>query len=182
MSVIDLIESLGMPLHTLSFPSMVSLALSSCLEALRQQGTVPDRDGFEYNERTTGIIGTGQTKKKRAATDAILATGSEFKVSAPPKPSAAFVKSLSQNGTKKDDGYVSIRDAVAQMDAGELSEVPQTVPVEEEIVTTEMRLARRRLAELVAKQDLIEAKAPGVTWSSGDQREFDELCKVVYGA
>jgi hypothetical protein len=163
MSVIDLVESLGMPLHTLSFPSMVSLALSSCLQALREQGTVPDRTGFEYNERTAGIIGTGQTKRKRAATEAILATGSEFKVAAPPKPSMTFVKPVSQIGTVEVEPH-------------------NTPAVEEEIVTTEMRLARRRLAELVAKQDLIEAKAPGVTWSSGDQKEFDELCKVVYGA
>jgi hypothetical protein len=164
MTVIDLVESLGMPMHTLSFPAMVSLALSSCLQALRDQGTVPDRTGFEYNERTAGIVGVGQTKMKRAATEAILSTGSEFKVAAPPKPSMTFVKPVSQIGTVEVE--------------------PDNTPaaVEEEIVTTEMRLARRRLAELVAKQDLIEAKAPGVTWSSGDQREFDDLCKVVYGA
>lgn len=162
MSVIDLVESLGIPLHTLSFPAMASLALSSCLEALRQQGVVPDRDGFEYSERTAGIIGTGQNKKKRAATLAILQTGSELKIAAPPVPSPMFVKAASQIGT-------------AAPRAG------HTNGSDDEVISLEVRQARTRLAELNAKKELYDDGHPGITWSAGDQKEFDELMVVVYG-
>lgn len=162
MSVIDLVESLGMPMHTLSFPAMASLALSSCLEALRTQGIVPDRTGFEYAERTAGILGTGQNKKKRAATTAILNTGSELKIAPPPVPSPMFVKDASQIGT-------------AANHAG------HTNGSAEEVISLEMRQARTRLAELNAKKELHDDGHPGISWSASDQREFDKLIKVVYG-
>ena len=55
LSVIDLMKELNMPMHTLSFPAMVSLALASSLQALREQGVIPERTGFEYNEMTEAI-------------------------------------------------------------------------------------------------------------------------------
>lgn len=203
LSVVDVVDALGMRQPGMSFSSMVSIALSSCLEGLRQNGTIPEREGFEFNEVKSTVM-TPRNKKALFITDKFQSRTSDFRIAAPPRNSVQFMKTaeelLSQNGTMEDDEVETPEERafrVAELrklghnigDNGKLikesverREEPQSPPAVEEIVTTEMRLARRRLAELVAKQDLIEAKAPGVTWSSGDQREFDELCKVVYGA
>ncbi|MBT9145978.1 MAG: hypothetical protein DDT42_01857 [candidate division WS2 bacterium] len=161
MSVIDLVEYLKMPLNSLSFPAMVSLALSSYLELLRQQKLIPDRTGFEYSERITGVIGTGKSKRKHATTAAILAVGSELKIKLP--------NELAQS-----------TDLLAGQTFVQNWDNSSSQPTD--IISTEQRLARRSLAELVAKKDLADSGAPGVNWSESCQREFEELHKIVYGA
>ena len=69
---------------------------------------------------------------------------------------------LSQNGTMADDEL----------------EIPR---MQEEVVSLEMRQARTRLAELNAKKELYDDGHPGIVWSVRDQKEFDDLVKVVYG-
>ena len=51
----------------------------------------------------------------------------------------------------------------------------------EEVISLEVRQARTRLAELNAKKELHDDGHPGIVWSAGDQKEFDDLVKVVYG-
>lgn len=49
MAIVDLLEKIGMQVKGMSFSQGVSIALSSTMESLRQQGVLPVRDGFEYN-------------------------------------------------------------------------------------------------------------------------------------
>src|SRR5258706_16257049 len=48
MSVIDILDRLGITKDNLSFAQATKLALSSLLESARQSDLVPRRDGFEY--------------------------------------------------------------------------------------------------------------------------------------
>lgn len=100
MSVVDVIKSTGMYVEGMSFPQMVSLALSGCLQALRDNKVIPDRQGFEYNEVMEGILNSGRGGKKLILADRIHKQGSEFKVTgiqlqpaeqreAPPNPQQA---------------------------------------------------------------------------------------------
>ena len=161
MAVVDLLEVSGLRVSGMSFPAMVSLALSSCLEGLRQQGVIPERDGFEYSAMMEGIIGVGNHARKVEVTKVMNTLGSDFKPKAPPTKMPRFLREpVSQNGTRDDE--------------------PAAAPAEE-VVSLEVRQARTRLAELNAKKELYDDGHPGIVWSAGDQKEFDDLVKVVYG-
>jgi len=160
MSVIDLVSKLGVPMNTLSFPSMVSLALGSLLESMRQQDALPVRDGFEYLQMTAGIVGTGQNKKKRAATKSILEMGSELNVQPP--------KNFGQR-----ESYVYGPVVMSQDGTPTSTVIPLPTPDEVE--------QRKRLSELVSLLDQFEEKMPGITWTTTNQMEYDELVKVIYG-
>lgn len=49
MAVVDVMHKLDVPLYGLSFSQAVKIALASSLEAFRQNGTIPRREGFEYS-------------------------------------------------------------------------------------------------------------------------------------
>lgn len=49
MSVCDAIEKLKLDPRIMTFDQAVRVTLSSALESLRQAGTLPERDGFEYS-------------------------------------------------------------------------------------------------------------------------------------
>lgn len=49
LSSIDIIEKLGLHIPGVSFAQVVSIAYSSMLESMRQNGVIPTRDGTEYN-------------------------------------------------------------------------------------------------------------------------------------
>lgn len=50
MSVIDMLDYLGVPKENMSFAQAAKIVLASSLEAYRQQGFIPRRTGFEYSE------------------------------------------------------------------------------------------------------------------------------------
>ena len=50
MAVVDAAKKMGVRMQQVSFPQLVSLALSAALESFRQNGIIPERDGFEYSE------------------------------------------------------------------------------------------------------------------------------------
>jgi len=49
MSVVDIIDKLGVPKTNLSFNQAAKIAIASTFEAFRQNGAIPTRTGFEYN-------------------------------------------------------------------------------------------------------------------------------------
>ena len=50
LAAIDTLEKIGLRVKGMSFAQVVSIAFSSAMESFRQNGIVPDRDGFEFNE------------------------------------------------------------------------------------------------------------------------------------
>ena len=72
MSCIDVIKKTGMNLQGASFTIIVSAALASMLESFRQNGIIPTRDGFEYNEIMKAY--PMQDKSQRARALAITKT------------------------------------------------------------------------------------------------------------
>lgn len=163
MAIVDLLKQNDMIVKGQSFSSMVSLALSALLEGARVNGVVPERSGFEFNELVRPFLQEGNMKSKRKVTEFVASLGSEWQS----KPVAVFTRPLPepvfQNGTA-------------------LTERSEAGPTNsEETISTDQRLARRRLSELNARKEMIEDGVQGLTWSTADQIEFDQLMKEVYG-
>lgn len=61
LGVLDLMKKTGVSIRDKSFPQMVSLALSSALEAMRMQGIIPaEPDMFQYSNRMKHYAGRGR--------------------------------------------------------------------------------------------------------------------------
>lgn len=63
MSVVDVLDVAGINIKDLSYAQAVSLAMGSILAGLREAGTIPDRDGFEYSE-VMAPWDSGRSKRK----------------------------------------------------------------------------------------------------------------------
>ena len=66
MSCVDVVKKTGLNLQGASFSIIVSAALSSMLESFRQNGVIPVRDGFEYNEIMGSYPKQGKSQHARA--------------------------------------------------------------------------------------------------------------------
>jgi len=58
MSIIDVLDTIGVPKQNLSFAQATKIALASLLEGARQSNLVPRRDGFEYSEMIKPFAGS----------------------------------------------------------------------------------------------------------------------------
>lgn len=65
MSCIDIVEKAGALREGMSITAVVSRALSICCETLREAGTIPRRDGFEYGDMIAPFL-TENKHVKRA--------------------------------------------------------------------------------------------------------------------
>jgi len=63
MSCIDIVQRSNITLSAASLDTVCRLALSGLLEAARIAGTVPRRDGFEYEQMISKYIGARQQGK-----------------------------------------------------------------------------------------------------------------------
>lgn len=150
--MLDVMEKTGMQVSGMSFPSMVSLTLSSLIETVKRAGHIPDRDGFEFLEKMAPYMGDQRTGRKLDITRTISNTSSDLAI----KPLAAAGRAL----------------------AGSEQPAPAApVPVP---LNTEQRLQARRLTELLQKKDLADEKDSGVIWSAEDESEFQQLYRVIY--
>ena len=66
MSCIDVVQKAGMNLQRASFSLIASAALSSALESFRQNGIIPDREGFEYTDMMKDYPMTDKQERARA--------------------------------------------------------------------------------------------------------------------
>lgn len=162
MSVIDVMDTVGINTEGMSFPAMVSLTLSSLLEGARASKQIPTRDGFEYSDMMEPFIGTVRTRRKLEITNALHQVGSEVKVQEMKLPQrGAFEVPLRR---RKDR-------TTAQVSAQH---------VLDESPSAEQLRSRRRLTELLQKKDMTEAGIGGVLWQASDQQEYEQLYKEIY--
>lgn len=138
MSAVDVLEAAGINTRGMSFSGVISLALSSMLEGLRQKNIIPERDGFEY-----------------------------LKVMEPYLRNTQHMK-------------VSVANTI--YGAGDFIVKPVETPAPNPMagLSTEQRLARSRLSELVAKKEAI-ADGHQLVWQESDEAEFQQLYFQVYG-
>lgn len=152
MSVVDVLGKTGILMEGMSFSAMCSLALSSLLETMRQQGHIPRRTGFEFTD-LVGPYLSGKNAKRIHTAKAIEAIGSDF--SAPALPTKEAGRSHNYQPIQ------SLQPAVQ----------PEGL---------EYKQAARRLTELLQKKDLAVQQRSGVLWQEEDQREFDQCYAIVY--
>lgn len=154
--MIDVIEAAGLKVEGMSFPAMVSLALGSLLQTMRDQQVIPDRSGFEYNEMMAPYHGQRSNKRKLEISDTIHRAGSAIKAKGLSKPAPELT-------------FPSEPARPHQV-------VPELVP--ERPATGDDLRARRRLTELLQKKDLAEQGS--VVWQAEDEEEYQQLYRMVY--
>lgn len=71
LSVLDIVQSSGINTEGMSFSALTSLAMACMLEALRKAKTIPDNDGFNYEQRMRPFAGGRSTYDRRVLTEAI---------------------------------------------------------------------------------------------------------------
>lgn len=98
LSVVDIVEKAQIYTNGMSFSQVVSLALSSMLEAYRQGALIPTRDGFEYTKMMAKFGDNPQVDraKKLAITQAIQMAGSEVTTPIPKVSETAINQSVAQ--------------------------------------------------------------------------------------
>lgn len=150
-SILDLLDKVGIPYHSLSFSQCTSLALASLLETARMNKNIPEPDPFQYLNRMQGFYGhgNGMQKKRLAAANAIGSIGESFQ--APP---------------------VSIEPA-RPLESTPLAEVVANE-------SADVMRDRRRLSELYSKKDMVENGNRSVSWSADDEQEYQQLFAKIY--
>lgn len=191
LSVIDLLEQHDMIIRGQSFASMVSLAFSSMLAGLRKNGVVPTRDGFEFNDMMNRYATSSRDSRKLEVTNTLKSVSSDFVI----KPVGVWGADREEAGHtpfSRSRQYGEIQregdDGLMFQNGAELRKMTEEEALQQSreldkhaVLSTEDRLNRRRLAELVTKKDISEQENSGVVFSSADQREFDKLSRLVYG-
>lgn len=66
MAVADMIKSIGMHVDGMAFSQAAAIVFSSLLQAMREAGAIPNRDGFEYTELMQPFAVKTRTSKKLA--------------------------------------------------------------------------------------------------------------------
>lgn len=82
LSILDILDKAELYIPRMGFSAAVSLALSSMLEAYRQGGHIPVRDGFEYGDMMSRFSDHPKVDRVRklAITEVIHKLGSEAQV------------------------------------------------------------------------------------------------------
>jgi hypothetical protein len=156
-SVLDVMEKAGVTTRGMSFAAMASLAMSSLLNAARQDGIIPTPDPFQYLNRLQPYI-KAKHGRKLAITEALHNEGARLK--APPITA-------------------SLTDAEPEA-AGPSAVSSQTAPQAQGYSTEEIREAAVRLTELLNLKDAADEGAPGVTWTAQNEEEFLKVYAIVY--
>jgi hypothetical protein len=96
MSIADVLDRAGVYTQGMSFAQAVSLALGSVLEMCRQQGILPTRDGFEYEEMMKRFTHNPKVDmaRKLAITSTIGSMGSEIKIPPPAQPAPVLTPDM----------------------------------------------------------------------------------------
>lgn len=82
MSVADVCAAVGVNWPGMSFSQACSVAFSALLETMRDAGTIPRREGFEFSEVMANYKFKQRTGRKLALTRAVTYAGDEAQVPA----------------------------------------------------------------------------------------------------
>jgi hypothetical protein len=177
MSVIDLVKRSGLDITGMSFPTMVSLALSASMNTMRENGHLPTRDGFEYAEMTYGILGVGQKSdaRKRMINNTVQSAGPRFAVTVPmatkeqeaPAPTG-YVKQAGWTPPKQP----SLMDRLKRAELTGMALEPEDQAV--------MDVAKEQLSTLAKKKDRIEEEHSGEQWTEKDAADWAKYYPIVY--
>lgn len=149
-SILDLLDSLGIQRHTMSFSGCVSMALASLLETARVQKLLPEPDPFQYINRLGGYVGNGnaqQAVRQQAATQM-------------GRLGERFIAPTLAGGARPAEGAGVGRGA------------------EEVDNSAENEYAKSRLSQLVTEKDMAENGVGN--WPLDKEQEFQLLYKIVY--
>lgn len=156
-SILDVLEKAGVRTSGMSFAAMTALAVSSLLEAARQDSVIPEPDSFQYLNRLQPYL-KAKHGRKLQVTQVLHNAGATLQAPAvsaiipEPQPEVAVEPSFSSESA------------------------PQAQAVDPE----ELRWASNRLTELLNKKDAVDAGVPGILWDNSDTEEYVKVYAIVY--
>lgn len=158
-SVLDVMEKAGVTTRGMSFAAMASLAMSSLLNAARQDGIIPTPDPYQYLNRLQPYL-KAKHGRKLAITQVLHNEGARLKA----PPITEQLEDLPDEAAAGPD----VSSATApQAQASQYSQ-------------EEVREAGVRLTELLNLKDAVDSGVPGVTWTSTNEEEFLKVYAIVY--
>lgn len=160
-SILDVMEKAGVTTRGMSFAAMTSLALSSLLNAARQDGIIPTPDPFQYLNRLQPYI-KAKHGRKLAITQVLHNEGARLK--APP-----ITEQLED-----------LPEEVAAGPAVTPATAPQAQAPAPQYSTEEVREAGVRLTELLNLKDAVDSGVPGAAWMPHHEQEFLKVYAIVY--
>ena len=164
LSILDLIEKVGLNTNNMSYDQCVSLALASLLQTARNSNMLPDPDTFQFLNRMQPFMGRGNHKKKLEVTKTVNSLGEAFAAPSVTRSQGnkyPWPEQLPPENTERKS----------------FAENYMQHPVVETPPTAEQLRDRRRLTELLQKKDM---DGQGVVWGSDDEQEFQEIYQRVY--
>lgn len=173
-SVLDLCIAIGMPVGSMSFASMVSMALASGLETLRTSQALPEPDEFQYANRMAPYIGAGKPGRKARIAKTLHDRGGELRAPTMPRE-----HDLMPRRGSAESGESASGDGRQAQPAGFMPQAA-SAPKAQSSMTEEQRHASQRLTELLAKQDAVADNVPGLVWTENDQKEYDQCYSLLY--
>ena len=155
-SVLDVLEKAGVRTQGMSFASMVALAMSSLLEAARQDNVIPEPDPFQYLNRLQPYI-KAKHGRKLQVTSVLHNAGATLQA---PPVSASVPESWPEDAAPRAS--------------------PESAPPAQDVDPEVLREAANRLTELLHKRDAIDAGVPGLQWTDPDTEEYKKVFAIVY--
>lgn len=160
-SVLDILDTAGIPRQALSFAQCVSLALGCLLETSRASGVIPEPDEFEYLNRLSQYVGRGRRSTKVRMAEAIHSIG--------PKLRAPV---LDGQGAQDGSGVAHSAD---------LGAMPQAAPtLQVDVDSPEYKDAQKTLTQLLIKKEQFEDGVEGVLWTPYNEAEFKRCYSIIY--
>lgn len=175
-SVLDLCIAIGMPVGSMSFASMVSMALASGLETLRTSGALPEPDEFQFANRMAPYMGAGKPGRKARIAKTLHDRGGEMR--APTMPREHDL--IPRQGTSAEP-VESASGVSRQAHPAGFTTQAAFAPKAQPSMTEEQRHASQRLTELLAKQDAVSDNIPGLVWTEADAKEYEQCSEILYG-
>ena len=157
-SILDLLDSLGIARHSMSFSGCVSMALASLLETARLQKLLPEPDPFQYINRLGSYVGNGNAQQK-VRQEAATQMGRLGRLG------ERFIAPTLAGGARP-----------AEAAGGLGGSTGATNLVEDN--AAENAYAKSRLSQLVTEKDMAENGMGN--WTEDKEAEFQLLYKIVY--
>lgn len=158
-SVLDVLDAVGLPRHTLSFAQCTSLALGALLETARQNKLIPEPDEFEYLNRLGPYIGPAKKSKRTKIASQLHDMGGGLRA-------PALVGKPVQARTSR---FASPETAATQEQVAEV--------VQEAADSPEVDAAKKSLTRLLMEKEMKEDEG---TWTAEDEEAFQRVYRVVY--
>lgn len=190
MSVLDVLEAVGIKTADKTFSTCVSAALNILVETAKSSGVLAQPDPYEFAERMQYHTGDAVPDRKSLPKDKVghmnplvfpdktpdLGTPKWARQSKTPKPVAYTPTAEDLEIAARERARLGIAEAPVVVDSNgvnaELSDDPMVIIARKE--------AGKKLTDLLMQKERADSGVGGAIWGEKDQEEYDRVFKVAY--